>query len=77
VTACTRADDHAAIETALTAACRSLRDACRRAHDHDDRLAASIAGLLTTLAGAAHIHLGIALDPAHLDPPADTEQVPS
>lgn len=38
VVACTRADDHTALVTAVTDTCRSLRDACRIAHDYDDKL---------------------------------------
>jgi hypothetical protein len=77
VMACTRDDDRRAIEAAFTAACRSLRDACRIAHDHDHDgdLSAEIVALLATLINTAHVRLGLALDPAALDQPAETEQV--
>jgi hypothetical protein len=75
VVACTRDDDHAALVTAFTTACRALRDACRIAHDHDPALSAATATLLTALITTAHTRLGITLDPVTLDAPADTEQV--
>jgi hypothetical protein len=76
VVACTRDDDHAALVTAFTDACRSLRDACRIAHDYDDgKLSTDTIRLLMTLYGTAKTRLGITLDPAALDAPADSEQV--
>lgn len=38
VIACSRTDDHTALVAAFTDTCRSLRDACRIAHDYDERL---------------------------------------
>jgi hypothetical protein len=66
ITPCTREDDRAALVAAVTEGCRSLRDACRIAHDYDDELSAEIAFLLTSLVGTAHTRLGDTVDPAHL-----------
>jgi hypothetical protein len=52
VIACSRTDDHAALVAAFTDTCRSLRDACRIAHDFGERLSGDIIGLL--LAGLRH-----------------------
>lgn len=75
IVVCTRTDDHAALVAAFTDACRALRDACRTAHDYDERINSDILGLLLALHGTVATHLGVNLDPANLDPPADTEQV--
>jgi hypothetical protein len=75
VIACTRDDDHAALVTAFTTACRSLRDACRIAHDYDEKLSTDLIGLLLALHGTVTTRLGITLDPAAFDAPADSEQV--
>jgi hypothetical protein len=75
VVACTRDNDHAALVTAFTDACRSLRDACRIAHDYDDKLSTDTIRQLMTLYGTVKTRLGITLDPAALDAPADPEQV--
>ena len=75
VIACTRDDDNAALVTAFTTACRSLRDACRIAHDYDEKLSTDLIGLLLALHGTVTTRLGITLDPAALDAPADPEQV--
>jgi hypothetical protein len=63
---CTRDDDHAALVAALTDGCRSLRDACRIAHDYDDELSADLAFLLTSVVNTAHARLGVTIDPARL-----------
>jgi hypothetical protein len=73
VIACTRADDHAALAEAFKATLRGLRDACRIAHDYDDQLSTDIIGLLVSIHSTVQTRLGVDLDPAHLDPPADTE----
>ena len=73
--ACTRSDDHAALVAAFTDTCRALRDACRIAHDYDERINTDILGLLLAIHGTVATRLGVTLDPATLDPPADTEQV--
>lgn len=75
VVVCTRADDHAALVAAFTDACRSLRNACRIAHDYDEQLSTDLISLLTAVHGTVNAHLGITLDPAALDVPADSEQV--
>ena len=75
VVACTRTDDHAALVAAFTETCRALRDACRIAHDYDERINTDILGLLMAIHGTVATHLGVKLDPAHLDAPADPEQV--
>ncbi|GIE93904.1 hypothetical protein [Paractinoplanes rishiriensis] len=75
IVGCTRDDDHTALVTAFTTACRALRDACRIAHDYDEQLSTDLIGLLLAIHGTAQTRLGITLDPAHLDPLADTEQV--
>ena len=77
VVVCTRADDHAALVAAFTDACRSLRNACRIAHDYDydEQLSTDLISLLTAVHGTVKTHLGITLDPAALDAPADSEQV--
>jgi hypothetical protein len=72
---CTRDDDRAAIIAAYTAACRSLRDACRRAHDHDPALSADTASLLASLITTAQTRLDINLELHTLGAPADPEQV--
>ncbi|WP_433615329.1 hypothetical protein ACQP2P_11255 [Dactylosporangium sp. CA-139114] len=80
VVACTRADDHAALVAAVTDTCRTLRDACRIAHDYDGRLSGDIIDLLMALLGVAEARLGLTLDPANLDPPTggnETDEVPS
>jgi hypothetical protein len=71
ITGCTRDDDRAALVTALTEVCRSLRDACRIAHDHDDELSADISFYLACLVGIARTRLDLTLDPAAPDPAAD------
>ncbi len=71
IRACTRDDDHAALLTAFTGACRSLRDACRIAHDHDAELSAEVAYLLSALVGTAGARLGVILDPVALPETAD------
>jgi hypothetical protein len=48
ITGCTRDDDRAALVATLTEVGRSLRDACRIAHDHDDELSADISFYLAT-----------------------------
>jgi hypothetical protein len=63
---CTRDEDRAAIVAALTKGCRSLRDACRIAHDYDDELSAEIRFLLTSLIATAQTRLGVTIDPARL-----------
>ncbi|RZU48799.1 hypothetical protein EV385_0523 [Krasilnikovia cinnamomea] len=60
---------------AFTTALRSLRDACRIAHDYDERINTDLIGLLLAIHGTVKTHLGIALDPADLDAPANPEQV--
>lgn len=72
---CRRTDDHAALVAAFIGTCRSLRDACRIAHDYDEPLSAEIIHLLMDVYGIVAIRLGVTLDPADLDAPADTEQV--
>ncbi len=71
---CCRADDHAALVAAFVGTCRSLRDACRIAHDYDEPLSAEIIHLLMDVYGIVATRLGVTLDPADLDAPADTEQ---
>ncbi|WP_326549948.1 hypothetical protein [Micromonospora sp. NBC_01813] len=61
----TRADDHAALEAALTSACVTLRDACRIAHDYDTDLANGTASLLRRVVDLASLRLGLTLDPAN------------
>ena len=75
VVVCTRADDHAALVTAFTDACRSLRDACRIAHDYDEQLSTDLIGLLMAIHGTAKTRLEVNLDPAASDAPGDAEQV--
>jgi hypothetical protein len=58
--------DRAALVAAVTEGCRSLRDACRIAHDYDDELSAEIRFLLTSLVGTAQARLGVTIDPARL-----------
>lgn len=74
IVTCTRTDDHAALVAAFTATCRSLRDACRIAHDYDERINTDILGLLLAFDDTVATRLGVSLDPANLDTPADTEQ---
>lgn len=59
----------------LHGTCRSLRDACRIAHDYDEPLSTDIIGLLMAIHGTVATRLGVTLDPATLDAPADIEQV--
>ncbi|WP_433530262.1 hypothetical protein ACQPYA_29490 [Micromonospora sp. CA-263727] len=61
----TRADDRAAMEAALTAACVALRFACRIAHDYDADLSAGTASLLRRLVDLTRLRLGLTLDPAN------------
>ncbi|MGY3516521.1 hypothetical protein ACVMYR_09430 [Micromonospora sp. PTRAS2] len=61
----TRADDRAALESALTAACVALRFACRIAHDYDADLSSGSASLLRRLVDLASLRLGLTLDPAN------------
>lgn len=75
IVVCRRTDDHAALVAAFTATCRSLRDACRIAHDYDEPLSTDIIGLLLAIHGTVSTRLGVTLDPATLDAPADAEQV--
>jgi hypothetical protein len=77
IVACTRTEDHAALVAAFTDACRALRDACRIAHDYDERINTDIIGLLLAIHGTVAARLGVTLDPAHLDPPANIDQVTS
>ena len=77
IVACTRTDDHAALVAAFTDTCRSLRDACRIAHDYDERINTDVIRLLMTIYGTVATRLGVTLDPAHLDPPAATDQTTS
>lgn len=70
ITACSRGDDHAALVAAFTDACRSLRDACRIAHDYNQRLSTDTIGLLLSLHSVVASRLGVTLDPATLDEPA-------
>jgi hypothetical protein len=70
VAACSRADDRAAIVAALTGAGRSLREACRIAHDYDEYLSTAIIALLLALYDTARTGLGLRLDPASLEDPA-------
>lgn len=74
---CTRHDDRAAIVAAITKGCRSLRDACRIAHDDDDELSAEIRFLLTSLVATARACLGVTIDPARLPEHADRTEVAS
>src|SRR4051812_28652088 len=74
IVVCTRTDDHAALVAAFTDACRALRDACRIAHDYDETINTDIIGLLLAIHGTVATRLGVSLDPANLDAPADTEQ---
>jgi hypothetical protein len=50
----------------VTEGCRSLRDACRIAHDYDDELSAEISFLVVSLVGVVNTRLDVALDPARL-----------
>lgn len=75
IVVCRRTDDHAALVAAFTGTCRSLRDACRIAHDYDETLSAEIIHLLMDVYGIVATRLGVTLDPADLDAPADTEPV--
>jgi len=61
-----RDDDHVALVAAVTDGCRALRDACRIAHDYDDRLSAEISWLLTRLVAKARARLGVTIEPARL-----------
>lgn len=75
VVVCTRADDHAALVAAFTDACRSLRDACRIAHDYDEGINTDVIGLLLAIHTTVATRLGVNLDAAQLDSPANIEQV--
>ena len=75
VVACTRTDDHAALVAAFNATLRGLRDACRIAHDYDERLSGDIVALLISIYGTVQTRLGVTLDTAHLDAPAGAEEV--
>lgn len=75
IVVCTRADDHAALVTAFTDACRALRDACRIAHDYDERINTEVIELSLIIQGLVATRLDVTLAPADLDAPADTEQV--
>ncbi|MBM7086926.1 hypothetical protein [Micromonospora humidisoli] len=68
----TRADDRAALEAALTAACVAVREACRIAHDYDPDLSTGTASLLRRLVDLATLRLGLTLGPAH---PTPTEPI--
>jgi hypothetical protein len=70
ISPCTRDDDRAALVAAVTDGCRSLRDACRIAHDYDDELSAEIRFLLTSLVGTAQARLAVTIDPARLPEPS-------
>ena len=74
VIACSRTDDHATLVAAFTDTCRSLRDACRIAHDYDERLSGDIIGLLLAIYGTVSTRLGVVLDPTLLDAPASPER---
>jgi hypothetical protein len=63
---CSRDDDRATLVATLTEGCRSLRDACRIAHDYDDELSADLAFALTSLVNTIHARLGVTIDPARL-----------
>ena len=75
VVVCTRTDDHAALVAAFTDACRSLRDACRIAHDYDPHLSTDTIRLLLGIHRTVSANLGITLDTDDLDAPAEPEQV--
>ncbi len=75
IAVCRRTDDHAALVAAFIGTCRSLRDACRIAPDYDEKLSGEIIHLLMDVYGIVATRLGVTLDPADLDAPADTEQV--
>ena len=77
IVVCTRTDDHAALVAAFTDACRSLRDACRIAHDYDEEINTDLIGLLLAIHTTVATRLGVDLDPAHLDAPATIEQATS
>ncbi|PSK65566.1 hypothetical protein B0E53_02467 [Micromonospora sp. MH33] len=64
VVRCTRADDHAALEAAFTAAYAALRDACRIAHDFDPDLSVGTASLLRRLVDLTRLRLRLTLHPA-------------
>lgn len=73
ITACSRTDDHAALIAAFTDTCRSLRDACRIAHDYDERLSDEIIRFLLAIHSTASARLGVVIDPAWLDAPPSTD----
>lgn len=75
VVACTRADDHATLVTAYTAAFNALRDACRIAHDYDQQLSTDTIRLLLNIHRTMSANLGVTLDPDDLATPAEPEQV--
>jgi len=70
VAACSRDDDRATLVTALTEAGRSLREACRIAHDYDEHLSTAIIALLLALYDTARTELGLRLDVALRGEPA-------
>jgi hypothetical protein len=73
VIAASGTDDHAALVAAFTDTCRSLRDACRIAHDFDEQLSGDIIGLLLAIYGTVSTRLGVAFDPTLLDAPVTAE----
>lgn len=77
ILACTRTDDHAALVAAFTDTCRSLRDACRIAHDYDEQINTDVIGLLLAIHTTVATRLGVNLDPAQLDSPATTKRATS
>jgi hypothetical protein len=77
ITPCTRDDDRTSLVAAVTEGCRSLRDACRIAHDHDDELSAEISFLVFSLVGFVNARLGVALDPANLPGDATPDPPPA
>ncbi len=72
VALCSRDDDRAALEAAFVGAGRSLRDACRIAHDFDPKLSDDVVYLLTKLVLTAKLRLGMTFDPATLPEQAIT-----
>jgi hypothetical protein len=62
ITACSRDDDHAALVTALSSVCRSLRDACRIANDYDEALSTDIVCLAMAILAIARDRLDAELD---------------
>jgi hypothetical protein len=72
ITACTRADDYAALTAAVTESGEALRYACRVAHDYDQALSNDITHLLMDLYVTARVRLRLTLDPAPLTQHLDT-----